>query len=406
MTNYPELRALEQKQDYLSLIQELKKLVDKDKRVFTDPYVKEWCGRRWRNLFINEAAKDPQAVKVAGKKIGGIRVKDKRPDRQKVAERYMRGTGPMEWSTEMPEAQIKAVKKTTMIFAPGLLTGMLPVQAFENAFPALEEKCGCKILRADSHPMRGCAANIADLLRAVEDGVGFAANSERIGPETAVAPKDVFFMGYSKGTPDVLALLVERPDLKSRVRCLINWAGAPGGSHLANNIHDALAGLPIEAMESRMTDIVRMMAPFLSFKGVMARMHEFDITTAVKDLTMPEREAFNTLHNATLDAMDIPIFNITGSTSPLEVPIFQVQGVLELNRYDSNNDMQVTQQCSKIHMPMATDLAMLRGHHWDLSYSPFPRTMRMGSPNLDHPFPKEAAAAALFQFVSELGLVN
>ena len=138
----------------------------------------------------------------------------------------------------------------------------------------------------------------------------------------------------------------------------------------------------------------------------MSRMHEFDIKESIKDLTMPTRSEFNKLHNAALDAMDIPIFNITGSTSALEVPYFQVQGVLELNRYDANNDMQVTQHCAKIHMPMATDLAMLHGHHWDLSYSPFPKTMRFGSPNLDHPFPKGAAAIAMTQFMAELGLIN
>lgn len=406
MTNYPELRALEQKQDYLSLIRELKKLVEKDKRVFTDPYVKEWCGRRWRNLFITEAAKDPHSVKVASKKIGGIKVKDKRPDRQKVAERFMRGDGPMEWHIDMPEAQIKPVKKTTLVFAPGLLTGMLPVQAFAEAFPALEQKYGYKIIRADAHPMRGCEANIADLLLAIEKGIGCTAANQPITAKTAVAPKDFFLMGYSKGTPDALALLVARPDLKSRVRCFINWAGAPGGSHLANNIYDSVKDLPIEAIEGRLSDAVRLVSPYFSFKGVMSRMHEFDVKTAIKDLTMPERAAFNVQHNAALDALDIPIFNITGSTSPMEAPIFQVQGVMELNRYDANNDMQVTQQCSKIHLPMATDLAMLRGHHWDISYSPFPKAMRMGSPNLDHPFPKEAAAAALFQFVTELGLVN
>jgi hypothetical protein len=405
-TQFQELRAMERKGDYITLIKEVKKLAAQDKRIFTDPYIKEWCGRRWRNLFITEAAGDPQAVKMASKKLAGIKLKDKRDNRQKVAERFMRGDGPLEWQLEMPDAQVKPIKKTSLVFAPGLLTGILPVQAFEDAFPALATGMGIRILRADSHPMRGCTANIADLLRAVEQGIAHDAWGKMIEEQDAVAPGDFFFIGYSKGTPDVLALLVERPDLKNRVRCLINWAGAPGGSHLANNIYNSVKDLPFESMEGRMTDILHMMSPVVKPGPVLARMNEFDIKGATKDLTIPERTAFNTKNNAQIDALNIPIFNITGSTSPLEVPYFQIQGVMELNKYDANNDMQVTQHCAKIHLPMATDLAMLRGHHWDLSYSPFPKAMRFGSPNLEHSFPKGAAANAMTLFVTELGLVN
>jgi len=406
MTKFPELRALEKKQDYLAVIKSIKKLVAEDKRVFTDTYVKEWCGRRWRNLFITEAAKDPHVVKLAGKSLGGIRLKDKRPDRQKVAERFMRGEGPMEWTVEMPEAQFKPIKKTSLVFAPGLLTGILPVQAFLDAFPAIQEQFGMRVLRADSHPMRGCVANIADLLRAVEQGIAHDAHGKLIAPADAVPPGDFFFIGYSKGTPDVLALMAARPDLKSRVTCIMNWAGAPGGSHLANNFYGSVKDLPVEAMEGRATEILHMVSPMAKPGPVLARMHEFDIKGALKDLTMTERAAFNAAHNAELDALNIPIFNITGSTSPLEVPYFQIQGVMELNKYDANNDMQVTQHCAKVHLPMATDLAMMRAHHWDMSYCPFPRSMRVGSPNLEHSFPKTAAASAMTLFVAELGLAK
>lgn len=406
MTNFQELRLLEQKHDYLALIRELKKLVAADKRVFTDPYIKEWCGRRWRNLFIAEAAKDHHAVKAATKKIGSLKIKDKRDDRQKVAERFLRGDGPLEWQIDMPEAQFKPIKKTSLVFAPGLLTGILPVKAFIDAFPALERDMGIRVLQADSHPMRGCEANIEDLLRMIDQGIGHNAKCEVISEADAHPPGDFFLISYSKGTPDVLTLLVERPEVRSRVRCLMNWGGAPGGSLLADNAYAIIKDLPVESMESRMTDILHMISPVISPKGFMARMHEFDIKAAVKSLTMAERSQFNRLHSAALDNLDLPIFNITGSTSPLEVPYFQLQGVMELNKYDANNDMQVTQHCAKVHIPMATDLAMVRAHHWDLSYSPFPKSMRFGSPNLEHSFPKSAAANAMTQFVAELGLVD
>ena len=406
MTNFQELRLLEQKQDYLALIRELKKLVAADKRVFTDPYIKEWCGRRWRNLFIAEAAKDPQAVKNARKRIGALKVKDKRDDRQKVAERFLRGDGPLEWQIDMPEAQFKPIKKTSLVFAPGLLTGILPVKAFIDAFPALEKNFGIRVLQADSHPMRGCESNTEDLLRMINQGIGHNANCQLITESDAQPPGDFFFMSYSKGTPDVMTLLVEHPEIRNRVRCLMNWGGAPGGSLLADNAYAVIKDLAVESMESRMTDVLHMISPVISPKGFMARMHEFDIKGAVKSLTMAERSHFNRMHGASIDALDLPIFNITGSTSPLEVPYFQLQGVMELNKYDANNDMQVTQHCAKIHLPMATDLAMVRAHHWDLSYSPFPKTMRFGSPNLEHNFPKIAAANAITQFLAELGLVD
>jgi len=407
VTKFANLKALEQKHDYVALIKELKSMVAEDKRVFTDAYVKKWCGRRWRNLFINEASKDPAAVKTARNQLGLIKLKDTRSDKQKVAERYLRGDGPLEWNSEMPEAQIKAIKKTTLIFSPGLLTGMLPVHAFLHAFPALEEKYGWKILRSASHPMRSCEANVADLVAAIEKGIGADAAVNPINGKAAKKPGDIFIIGYSKGTPDALSLLVNRPDLAPRVRCLFNWAGAPGGSQLANNIYNSVKDLPVEIAKTRINDIMSLISPVIKLDGVvMSRMHEFDIKGAVKDLTTHAREDFNTEHHDTLDGMNIPMFNITGSTTAMEVPYFQVQGVLELNKYDANNDMQVTQKCAKIHMPMATDLAMLRGHHWDVSYNPFPKKMRFGSLGLDHPFPKEAAATAMFQFAAELGLVN
>ena len=107
-----------------------------------------------------------------------------------------------------------------------------------------------------------------------------------------------------------------------------------------------------------------------------------------------------------LRSFDIPVFNITGSTTAMDVPYFQIQGVMALNRYDANNDMQLTQSEATLDIPMATDLAMLNAHHWNLSYDPFPKLMRFGSPHLDHPFPREAAATAIIMLAFELGLID
>ena len=79
---------------------------------------------------------------------------------------------------------------------------------------------------------------------------------------------------------------------------------------------------------------------------------------------------------------------------------------MELNKYDANNDMQLTQNGATLDMPMATNLAMLNSHHWDMSYDPFPKLMRFGSTQLNHPFPKEAAITAMLKLSIELGLVD
>ncbi len=132
------LENLEKKQDYLGLIKELKSLIAEDRRVFTDPFVKSWCGKRWRNLFIQEAIKHEDAVLAATKKklIG----KDDRPDKQKIAERFLRGDNLDDWKIDMPEAQHGDISNTTLLFCPGLLNGLLPVRAFTAEFPAIVEK--------------------------------------------------------------------------------------------------------------------------------------------------------------------------------------------------------------------------------------------------------------------------
>ncbi|MBX7057901.1 MAG: hypothetical protein K1X75_07525 [Leptospirales bacterium] len=393
--------------NFADLILEARKAA-RDRRAFADSALKTWAGRRFRNLFLNHAIHDPVALEAAsGHAFLGIFGADQRPERQRIAERFLKGDGPTEWNLDMPAAAIPELKNTTILFCPGMLNGMLPVRAFQEALPAAERKYGWKILRADLHPMRGCEANISDLLAAMNEGQGLRADTTLIGPGEGSAPGDVMIIAYSKGTPDVLTALVQRPELRKRVRCIFNWAGAPGGSYLANDIYDSLKDLPVEVYEKRLDMLLKMVSPVVNtdFES-LRRVAELDLKTCIHDLSTEVRGKFMKEYSETINDMGIPIFNITGSTTALEVPYFQMQGVNQLNRYDANNDMQVTQDQGKVKLPMATDLAMMRGHHWDLSYSPFPVAMRFGSPHLDHPFPKEAALTAMVQLAAELGLID
>jgi hypothetical protein len=68
--------------------------------------------------------------------------------------------------------------------------------------------------------------------------------------------------------------------------------------------------------------------------------------------------------------------------------------------------MQVSVPHSQMTNPMATTLAIFHAHHWDLAMEPFPQRVRLGSPNLDHPFPRTAAVAATVLLQAELGLID
>lgn len=375
--------------------------IQKGNRAFTDPEVKEFCAKRWRNIFINEAVQDPIAMKAAAEKP--LFGKDSRPPKQKIYERFLRNDGPAEWNIDFPEARNPVLKNTTLLFCPGLLTGLLPVMAFQEAFPAVEKKYKIRVLQSDSHPMRGCDANVNDIRNAVEKGIGLDANAKPI--TKGKPPKDVFVICYSKGMADLLTALIAMPELKDRIRCIFNWAGAPGGSPLADNIYSSIKDIDLAALKN-LTEVLKVVNPVINLGDKVRRMDEYHIKDAVESITTTYRQNFLQKHLKEIDKMNIPIFNITGSTTVTEVPYFQMQGVMELNKYDANNDMQVTQNGAKLITPMATDLAMLHGHHWDLSYSPFPKNMRFGSAHLDHPFPKEAALTAMVKFAFELGLIN
>ncbi|WP_156499444.1 hypothetical protein, partial [Oleiphilus sp. HI0061] len=192
------LETLENKGDYEQLITNIRLILQSDRKNYAHPYIKRWCGIRWRNIFLTEALQDNIALKKADKtKLLGR--KDKRPNKQKLAEQFLRGDEIREWKLEIPEFKsTNRVRNTTLIFSPGLLNGMLPVRAFQNAFPKIQDELGIRIIRADNHPMRGCSSNIDDLIAAIDHGAGLAADTTTIPPSEQKTPGDIFLIGYSK----------------------------------------------------------------------------------------------------------------------------------------------------------------------------------------------------------------
>lgn len=386
-----------------AVIAGVRALLADNPRAVAEPLVKAWMARRWRNLFLQAAAQDKAALKVAR----GLKryVRDPRSKQQVIAERFLRGATPADWDPALPPAQAGALTGTTLVFCPGFINGLLPVHAFQHEFPALAAAHGWSILSADAHPVRGCEANVADLHAAVTRGLGYHPTPD-FPVTTGEVRRDVILMGYSKGSPDILCLLAAHPELKDRVRAVFTWAGAVGGSFTADKIHELVKDLPLDAVRQHLHDFLTLLVPGVTRQGPLRRLDEYAIVEAVRSLTTHEREAFLREQGAALDALAIPFFNITAATSLFEVPTIQMADWLSLSKVCPDNDMQVTQAQAKLDLPMATHLAMLHGHHWDVSYPPFPRKLRLTTPNLDHPFPRAAAVTAIMQLCGELGLVS
>ncbi len=411
-----EIAELAKRGEFERLISELGAAIAADRRVLAEPEVKAWCGRRWRNIFLSQAASDERALEAArkGLRIPGTDLKlpgggDDRSDRVRLAERFLHPDFHAEAEVEMPPPPADgSVRNATFVVCPGLLGSMLPLRAFQYSLPVLAEQDGLRIICADAHPMRGCEANVADLVATIEQGAGLGPDCRPIAADDCAPPGDVFLIGYSKGTADALTMLALRPDLAPRVKALFCWGGAVGGSFLADDMYERVKdwSMPQGAAGDLFKGLIKTVFPIVNLDGISERLDEYDIPAAVRDLTTPERAAFLADHAAAIDALDLPIFNLTASTSASEVPFFQVQGYMSIAKHDADNDMQLTREQARMATAMATDLAGLHAHHWDISYDPFPLHTRLGSPNLDHRFPRTAALRAICAFTAELGLVG
>lgn len=385
---------------YEQAIAWLKQQVAKDRRILTEPAVKAWLGRRWRNLFVQAASQDKAAVR-ASRRIG-LMGRDKRSPQQKVAERFLLQALPSDWDSRLPPGPTRA-PEATLVFCPGFINGLLPVHAFADSFQQLQDAQGWHIVSADAHPVRDCASNVEDLHTAVVQGYGYWPSPKHAKQRRAMQDS-VILLGYSKGSPDILHLLAEHPELKDRVKAVFTWAGAMGGSFSADKIYESVRSLPVQELPKRLHDLLMLLTFGQAQQGAFRRLQEYDVLGGIRALTTTEREAFLAEQGTLLDSLNVPFFNVTAATRLLEVPTIQMADWRALSAYCPDNDMQVTQAQAKLDLPMATHVATLHGHHWDVAYPAFPRALRLASPNLDHPFPRTAAMMACGQLCMELGL--
>jgi len=375
----------------------------------SDPVIQDWLGRRYRNIFLTEAANDRNALRVAVNKVPlPMQFIDRRSTKELLASRFLKGSAREESHVEMPVAAEPHLDFTTLLFVPGMMTGLLPVTAFQSVWPRLEDRFGVKILTADVHPARSSHDNGEDIQAALDRGRGIDADSLQIPRKRATKPGDVVILGYAKGATDAMVFFAEHPEYASRVRAFIGWAGIFGGSYIADDVAERLpeGPSPTEPLSGQIGKLLRQIVPVVQVDRVSSRLAEYDVAAAVADMTTIKREEFLRDNLGTISALGIPSFTFAGVTSVREVPYYQALGVLQLKNYDKNNDMLLTSSQTKLPVSHSTQLATFRAHHWDLAYDPFPWFTRMGSLNVDHKFARYPALAALIIFLSELGLMD
>lgn len=399
--------------DYDTVITEVRDWAAADpSAAFSDASVKRWLALRWKDLFLREAVKDPDAVATAEKPVGLGRVvtnplaSDKRSDRHKIADRFLKSISASDWEVELPDPEHPTIERTKLLLCPGLLSGILHpgAHAFVEEAPQIEKEYGWGTLRADLHPFRGSVANEEDMHAALDRGEGFTGALEPI--EDPTPPEKVWIIGYSKGGPDVMSFLVHNPEYADRIAGVYTWAGAMGGSYTADSIYSQIQNLDTKTISDQLDSFLMMLSPGLVERTGLRRVDEYDIKGAFYELQTTVREEFNAQHAASLTELGVPWFNVTGSTTPLEVPSFQFADTVKMTQFDANNDMQLTQAQATMDVPIATHVAMLHGHHWDIAYDKFPARMRAVSPNLSHPFPRKAALLACWGQLAELGLID
>lgn len=442
-----DVGPLEAEGRYDELLLAVRQLVQADAAAaLAHPSVKRWLGRRWRNLFLQFAAEEPHAIDVASRREGLLGLsEDSRPIAQRLAEQFLKlplPTGSQshgfvhEWQ-QVPVAPTQAAQHAaalagvtplpkavrpdlsagsddpaeamTLLFVPGIITGMLPVREFVPEMSQVQSTTGVRTIRALVHPLRGTLGNVADILGALERNAGASADPNVMLPTAPEPlpppPQSVVIIGYSKGMSDVLEFLLAHPEWQAKVKCVYSWAGVVGGSPLADNVYSSVRSWNIDKVLSRVDEILEWLCPIVNLrKGALSRIEEMDIKGAIRDITVEHRQAWLADKHAELQALKVPVFCVTASCLAADCAYFNASGWMLLNLHDSNNDMQVTQGMALLHTPLSTHLAVLHANHWDISFGTFPMTMTLGSRKLVHHFPKKAAMTAMLALVREIGL--
>ena len=251
-----------------------------------DPWIKGWVGRRWRDLFMQEAVKDGDAVEYASKPPLLAPVPLPGSSRTQSAPRHRRtlpqGCPASEWQAEMPAAQYKSIDNTTLILCGGLPRacctprrtlsggGRAALSGARLAHPA-GRRASHAVVRGQRSRYRGGLprprAQRTDEAhrRAEPTGQGVHA-------------------GYSKGTPDILSFLLHHPEYRDQIKGVFTWGGAVGGSYTADGVYDQIKNLPTEGSFEYISTLLAVITGTMLSKAGLRRLDEYDIRGAMNDL--------------------------------------------------------------------------------------------------------------------------
>ncbi|NIA16677.1 MAG: hypothetical protein GWP08_21715, partial [Nitrospiraceae bacterium] len=334
--------------------------------------LRDYCRVRWTSRFLTASEQDEAALRAAGSQSA-------KSPREALLRRFL-----TEHDFDVPlyDAPLERIEtNVTFVFVPGMLNGLLPVRAFVPAMEVVAAQTGIRFLRADVHPLAPPESNAADIARAVEEGAGLNSSGAEISDARRRPVEGQFvLMGYSKGMPDITAFLVSYPALAKRVVAVVSWAGANGGAYAANDMPSELLSKANEGDHEHLQALLHGLGqvPHAGGYEPFRRSEEAQPGACIAALQTATRDAFWAEHRATLEGLGIPFFVFAGAEAPSNVPWFQLKDSLALLTHSAHNDMQLTRTQADVPLSNRVEMPLLHGHHWDLSYPPFPVTWSGG----------------------------
>ena len=101
-------------------------------------------------------------------------------------------------------------------------------------------------------------------------------------------------LGYDKGAADALTFLVDNPNLRSRVKAFVGWAGIFGGSYIADDIYSRLDANPSTSspLSGPIGKMLRQIVPVVQADRVTTRLEQYDVNAAIGDITTGVRTQY------------------------------------------------------------------------------------------------------------------
>ncbi len=243
--------------------------------------------------------------------------------------------------------------------------------------PGLFAECIDRYVRPFSDVVEAMSRDGHDVHYFAVAGRGSSAeNAKALAAQFAALPDDgrsVIAFGYSKGLPDLLEMVVRYPESVPRLAAIVGFAGAFGGTPLA----EGYAGL---------------------YRHALAQFPFSDCATGtgaeLADLRRDVRQEWWRRHR---EQIAVPLFAIAGAPRPERVsPILEYPHA-RLSAVDPHNDGQLLWQDAIA--PGATLLGYVNADHWGIAM-PLSRQFPLFAHLFIDDVPRAALVAAAVQVVT------